>query len=177
MSRIGKAPIVLPEGITVDIGSNVIKVKNTKAELSRSYDPTIIHFDLEDKKIVLKLQNNEHGAYHGLMRKLVNNMVEGLNKGFEKKLEINGVGYKAAVQGKKIAMTLGYSHVIDVPIPDGLVVEVAENTKISIKGPDKELVGRYADQLRALKKPEPYLGKGIKYSDEIIRRKVGKTGA
>ncbi len=177
MSRIGKLPVVIPEGISVDIGTDVIAIKGAKGELKRSYNPSILQMAKDGNRVLLSVKDKENGAYHGLMRKLVYNMIEGLSKGFEKKLEINGVGYKAAVQGKKLNIVLGFSHPVEVDIPAGLTVVVTENTKLSVTGADKELVGRYAAQIRTLKKPEPYLAKGVKYADEIIKRKVGKPGA
>jgi large subunit ribosomal protein L6 len=177
MSRIGKQPVLVPGGITAEITDSNIKVKGAKSELVTPYNNAIVGIGQADGKITVTLKDPEQGAYHGLMRKLIFNMVKGVQTGFEKKLEINGVGYKAQLQGSKLTFNLGFSHPVEVAIPEGITVEIADNTKMTIKGANKGLVGLFAARLRAIRPPEPYQGKGIKYDTEVIRRKVGKTGA
>jgi len=177
MSRIGKKPISVPEKVTVEISDTTVKAKGPKGELSRDYDGKIISIVQNDNSIVVSLLNPDQGAYFGLMRQLVNNIVVGVSEGFDKKLEINGVGYRAQVQGKKLILNVGYSHPVEMAIPETIKVTVDENTKITVYGPNKELVGQFSAEIRKKRPPEPYQGKGIKYSTETIRRKVGKTGA
>jgi len=177
MSRIGKKPISVPEKVTVEISDTTVKAKGPKGELSRDYNSKIISIVQNDNSIVVSLLNPEQEAYYGLMRQLVNNIVVGVSEGFNKKLEINGVGYRAQVQGKKLILNVGYSHPVEMAIPETLTVTVDDNTKLTVHGPNKELVGQFSAEIRKQRPPEPYQGKGIKYSDETIRRKVGKTGA
>ena len=177
MSRIGIRPIEIKEGIEVTIDDkNVVTVKGPKGTLSEA-----IHKDIkvtqEEAGVVVSRpsDNKKHKSLHGLSRSLINNMVEGVTTGFEKKLELNGVGYRANLQGKKLVLNLGYSHPIEMDQPEGIEVEVPSQTQITVKGANKQVVGNFAAKVRELRKPEPYKGKGIKYVDEYIRRKEGKT--
>ncbi|HAE44235.1 MAG TPA: 50S ribosomal protein L6 [Lachnospiraceae bacterium] len=177
MSRIGKMPVVIPQGVTVDIQpGNVVTVKGPKGELKAELDREMT-LEQKDNEIIVTRPDDlkRHKALHGLTRALLHNMVVGVTDGFTKTLEINGVGYRAQKQGKKLVLSLGYSHPIEMEDPEGLESTVDGN-KIIIKGIDKQAVGQYAANIREKRAPEPYKGKGIKYSDEIIRRKVGKTG-
>ncbi|HAV27991.1 MAG TPA: 50S ribosomal protein L6 [Lachnospiraceae bacterium] len=177
MSRIGKMPVVIPAGVTVDIQpGNVVTVKGPKGELKRELDHEMT-IEQKDNEIIVTRPDDlkRHKALHGLTRALLHNMVVGVTDGFTKTLEINGVGYRAQKQGKKLVLSLGYSHPIEMEDPEGLESTV-EGNKIIIKGIDKQAVGQYAANIREKRAPEPYKGKGIKYADEIIRRKVGKTG-
>ena len=178
MSRIGKMPIAIPAGVTVDIAeNNKVTVKGPKGELSRVLVPEM-SIKIEDNEIKVERPNDakKMKALHGLTRSLLNNMVIGVTEGYTKKLEINGVGYRAAKQGKKLTLSLGYSHPVEMEDPEGITTELEGQTVIIVSGIDKEKVGQYAAEIREKRKPEPYKGKGIKYADEVIRRKVGKTG-
>ena len=178
MSRIGKLPITIPQGVEVKIADdNTVSVKGPKGQLVKKMNEEI-NIAIEDGKVLVTRPSDQkmHRALHGLTRALVNNMVEGVSKGFERILEINGVGYRAAKAGKKLTLTMGYSHPVEMDDPEGILTEVPAPNRIVVKGSDKEKVGIHAANIRAVRKPEPYLGKGIKYSDEIIRRKEGKTG-
>jgi large subunit ribosomal protein L6 len=181
MSRIGKAPVVLPQGVTVQLDkSNVLTVKGPKGELKQEIDRDIT-VEVEADKIVFKRPTDQirHRAMHGLYRALVNNMVKGVTTGYKKELELVGVGYKAAAQGNILDLSLGYSHNIIFEVPKELKVsasqEKGENPKIVLEGIDKQLIGQVAAKIRSLRKPEPYKGKGVKYKDEVIRRKAGKA--
>jgi large subunit ribosomal protein L6 len=176
MSRIGKMPITIPAKVKVVLSGNTVKVEGPKGKLSLDL-PRRTSLKIEGDKIVVSRdgEDAEAKAMHGLGRALVNNMVTGVIDGYVKKLEINGVGFKAAVQGKVVNMSLGYSHPINYPIPDQISVKVEENTKITVEGPDKHMVGKVAAELRSFYPPEPYKGKGVKYADEKIIRKEGKT--
>ena len=177
MSRIGRMPVAVPEGVTVDIkDGNVVTVKGPKGALERTF-PEEMQISLEDGNVVVKRPNDlkRIKSLHGLTRSLIANMVEGVSKGYEKTLEINGVGYRASKQGKKLVLNLGYSHPVEMEDPEGIETVVNGN-KIAVKGISKEKVGQYAAEIRGKRGPEPYKGKGIKYADEVIRRKVGKTG-
>ena len=176
MSRIGNLPVTVPAGVKVNVAGNILSVEGPKGKLQQEFSPEI-ELKLEDGKIVLSRKNDKLQtlAYHGLYRSLFNNMVKGVSEGFSKTLVINGVGYKAEVQGKILLLSLGYSNDISVYIPDGLTVTV-EQLKVKISGASKEQVGEFASQVRRLRGPEPYKGKGIRYEDEVILRKVGKTG-
>ena len=177
MSRIGRMPIVIPAGVTVDIAEgNKITVKGSKGTLERVL-PAEMQIKSEDGQITVSRPNDlkKMKALHGLTRTLISNMVVGVNDGYTKVLEVNGVGYKAAKQGNKLVLSLGYSHPVEIIDPEGLETTV-EGNKITVKGISKEKVGQYAAEIREKRKPEPYKGKGIKYADEVIRRKVGKTG-
>jgi large subunit ribosomal protein L6 len=179
MSRIGKQPIVIPAGVKVDVTSdNVITVKGAKETLTRTLHPDMkVVIDGDTLTIVRPSDNKEHRSLHGLTRTLVNNMVIGVTDGFTKALEINGVGYRAAMQGKVLNLTLGYSHPVNFEAEAGITIEVPQPNQILVKGADKERVGAVAAKIRSFRAPEPYKGKGIKYVDEYIRRKEGKTGA
>lgn len=177
MSRIGRMPIAIPAGITVEIAeNNQVTVKGPKGELKRILVPEM-EIKKEGDEIFVTRPNElkRMKSLHGLTRTLINNMVVGVNAGYEKKLEVNGVGYRAAKAGKVLTLTLGYSHPVEMIDPEGVESTVEGNT-ITVKGIDKEKVGQYAAEIREKRRPEPYKGKGIKYADEIIRRKVGKSG-
>ncbi|MEZ4330125.1 MAG: 50S ribosomal protein L6 [Myxococcota bacterium] len=178
MSRIGNRAIKIPSGVTVDVANGEIRVKGPKVTLSGPL-PEGIAIAVEDGSIRFTRANDSKEArrLHGLARALTNNMVIGATTGFTRRLEIEGVGYRADVRGKELHLLLGYSHPIVVPIPDGLSVSVDANTKVAITGADKETVGQFAANVRALRAPEPYKGKGVKYAEERIRRKVGKAGS
>ncbi len=176
MSRVGKKPILIPQGVEVKIIGSEVIAKGPKGELKTKMHE-IIKTEITDKEIKLSIADQTIGknkALWGLFRSLVKNMVVGVNEGYTKKLEINGVGYRAAVSGNKITLNLGYSHPVVFDLPIGIKAEVQENN-IILNGIDKQLVGETAAQIRRIRKPEPYKGKGIKYSDEILRRKAGKT--
>ena len=178
MSRVGKMPIAIPAGITVEIAeNNVVTVKGPKGELTRAL-PKEMTIKKEGEEVIIERPNDlkKNKALHGLTRALINNMVIGVNVGFEKTLEINGVGYRAAKQGNVLNLSLGYSHPVEYPEPEGITIEVPDQNKIIVKGISKEKVGQCAAEIRGFRPPEPYKGKGIKYADEYIRRKVGKTG-
>ena len=177
MSRIGRMPIAIPAGVTVEIAeNNQVTVKGPKGTLSRVL-PSEMEIKVEGSEITVTRPNDlkKMKSLHGLTRTLVNNMVVGVTDGFTKELEVNGVGYKAAKAGKKLTLSLGYSHPVEMEDPEGLE-SVVDGNKIIVKGIDKERVGQYAAEIRDKRRPEPYKGKGIKYADEVIRRKVGKTG-
>lgn len=177
MSRIGKKPISLPVGVEVSINGNIINVKGPKGVLTQEI-PQDITAVVEGQELLMQRpsDNKKHRALHGLSRALVANMVEGVTKGYEKRLEMVGVGYRAQMQGKKLVISAGYSHPVEVDAPEGIEFEVPAVNKIIIKGIDKQLVGNTAAEIRAIRKPEPYKGKGIKYEGEQIRRKAGKAG-
>ena len=177
MSRIGNKPITVPAGIDVTIDGQKITVKGPKGTLERTVNDNI-SIKLENGVIVVARPNDEkeNRSLHGLTRTLINNMIEGVSNEFSKQLEINGVGYRAAKQGNKIVLTLGYSHPVEMVEPDGITYEVPNPNSIIVKGIDKELVGQMAAEIRSKRPPEVYRGKGIKYVDEHIRRKEGKTG-
>ena len=177
MSRIGKMPIAVPAGVTVDIAeNNKVTVKGPKGELSRALAPEM-EIKQDGDTITVSRPNDlkRNRALHGLTRTLLNNMIIGVTEGYKKTLEVNGVGYRASKQGKKLTLNLGYSHPIEMEDPEGLETKVEDN-KIIVSGIDKEKVGQYAAEIRSTRAPEPYKGKGIKYDYEVIRRKVGKTG-
>jgi len=178
MSRIGKLPVQLPAGVTVTVkDDNIVEVKGPKGQLTQK-----IHKDMrvkvEGNAVLVERPSDSknHKALHGLSRSLINNMVEGVTKGYEKALEINGVGYRAQKQGKKLVLTVGYSHPVEIPEEDGVEFDVPAPNKIIVKGIDKQKVGAIAAKIREVRKPEPYKGKGIKYENERILRKEGKTG-
>ena len=177
MSKVGKLPVAIPAGVTVNVANGLISVKGPKGELKQSFHDEI-DIKVEGTEVVLATKNNEKqtNAYHGLYRSLINNMVKGVTEGFTKTLVITGVGYRAEVKGKELVMNLGYSSDYIAIIPDGLTVVATPDGKLTISGIDKQLVGEFSSQIRKLRKPEPYKGKGIRYETEVIRRKVGKTG-
>ena len=177
MSRIGKKPIAVPQGVQVTLKDGAIAVKGPKGELRRSL-PGLVAVAVEKGLVTVTRDNDSPDvrAQHGLVRALLQNMVDGVTKGFERKLEINGVGYKAEVAGDKLNLALGYSHPIAYPLPKGIAAKVEKNVVV-LSGADRELLGQTAAKIRSFRPPEPYKGKGIKYQEETIRRKVGKTGA
>ncbi len=178
MSRIGRNPITIPDGVTVTLAEgNSVTVTGPKGTLSRKLS-TDMNIAIEEGQVKVSRPNDlkRFKALHGLTRTLINNMVVGVTVGYTKTLEINGVGYRAAKNGNKLTLTLGYSHPVEMIDPEGLTSTLEGQTKITVSGIDKEKVGQYAAEIRAKRAPEPYKGKGIKYSDEVIRRKVGKTG-
>ena len=177
MSRIGKKPVVIPAGVTVNVAEgNVVTVKGPKGELTNTFNADMI-INVEGNVLTVSRPTDEanHRALHGLTRTLISNMVEGVEKGFAKELEVNGVGYRADKKGNQLVMRLGYSHEVIMEEIPGITIEVNGN-KITIRGIDKQVVGQFAAEVRSKRPPEPYKGKGIKYTDEVIRRKVGKTG-
>jgi large subunit ribosomal protein L6 len=177
MSRIGKKPIAIPNGVKVSLEHGLLTVKGPKGELKRNLIEGV-SLDIEADQIVVSRQSETKacGALQGLVRALTANMVEGVSKGFERVLEINGVGYRAEMKGDVLNLALGYSHGIEYPLPQGVSAEVEKQTKITVRGADKELVGATAAKIRSFRQPEPYKGKGIKYANERILRKAGKTG-
>ena len=179
MSRIGREPITIPAGVEIKVDeNNHITVKGPKGTLEYTMLPGMT-VEVENGVLHVKRPNDskENRAIHGLTRSLVHNMVVGVTTGFEKKLEINGVGYRAAKEGNKLVLNIGYSHTVEVPEIDGITIEVPQPNQIVVSGCDKQKVGQFAAEVREKRPPEPYKGKGIKYADEVIRRKVGKTGA
>jgi large subunit ribosomal protein L6 len=175
MSRIGKKPVDVPSGVTAAVDGQDVKVKGPKGELAfRVHDEVVVEF--KDGKVTVQPRDETKGARSkwGMSRTMVSNLVEGVTKGFEKKLEISGVGYRAAVQGKDLVLALGYSHDIKYPIPEGIDIKCAKPTEISISGIDKQRVGQVAAEIREFRGPEPYKGKGVKYAGEFIFRKEGK---
>ena len=177
MSRVGKAPIELPSGVEVTVNDTVVSVKGPKGDLSETLDPRIITA-VDDGVVTLTRADEEREtrALHGLSRALVNNMVIGVFEGYQKELTAVGVGYRAALKGKTLELQVGFSHPVTVEAPDGIEFEVPEPTKIFVRGIDKQLVGQVAANVRAVRPPEPYKGKGIRYVDEYVRRKAGKAG-
>ncbi|WP_080849035.1 50S ribosomal protein L6 [Cytobacillus gottheilii] len=177
MSRIGKKPIEIPSGVTITIDGETVTVKGPKGELSRSFNPDIeVKVEENIINIVRPTESKEHRALHGTTRALIANMVEGVSKGFERGLELIGVGYRAQKQGKKLVLNVGYSHPVEIEPEEGLEIEVPSNTKVIVKGTNKERVGALAANIRDVRPPEPYKGKGIRYEGEYVRRKEGKTG-
>lgn len=177
MSRIGKKPVPVPSGVTVSIDAQSVAVKGPKGELSRVL-PREVNIAQEGEHVVVTRQNDSRTARarHGLSRTLIANMIEGVSKGFEKRLEIKGVGYRAAVKGKTLTMNLGYSHPVEFEPPAGIEFKVESNTNVIVSGIDKELVGTVAAKIRDARPPEPYKGKGVRYLGEMVRRKAGKAG-
>jgi len=177
MSRIGKSPITLPEGVTVDIQADQLMVKGPKGELASAV-PDGISFAVEDGVLVAKRADDQKRTrgFHGLARALAYNAVQGVTVGFKRELEIQGVGYRAQMQGKKLTMQLGFSHSVEFAVPEGLKVTTPDQTHIVIEGNDKQQVGEIAAQIRRFRPPDAYKGKGIRYSDEVVRTKVGKSG-
>ena len=176
MSRIGNRIIMIPEGVTVEENDGVITVKGPKGTLER---PLLrgVKYNVKDNEITLTIDNEKDAAMHGTMNALLQNMIIGVTKGYSRGLEIVGVGYRFNVQGSKLIINAGYSHPVSLTIPEGIKAEVKDNTQLTLSGIDKELLGEFAAQVRKVRKPEPYKGKGIRYSDEHIRRKEGKKAA
>jgi len=177
MSRIGKKVIPIPSGTKVDVSGSSITVTGPKGTLSKEFRPEV-SIKVEDNQVIVERTGEDkiHRSLHGLTRTLVYNMVEGVSNGFTKSLDLVGVGYRCQVQGTKLVIQVGYSHPVEVEPPVGIEISVEGNNKIHVKGSDKQLVGDVAAKIRAVRKPEPYKGKGIKYSTEVIRRKAGKSG-
>jgi len=178
MSRIGKKPIEIPKGTEVSLANMVFTAKGPLGELTYAI-PNGISVDIQDSQIVVTRATDQkrHRALHGLVRSLVNNMVVGVATGFTKSLSIVGIGYRAKKEGDVLNLAVGYSHPVNFPVPDGIAIDVEGQNKIIVKGRDKQLVGQVAANIRRVRPPEPYKGKGIRYSDETVRTKVGKTGA
>jgi large subunit ribosomal protein L6 len=178
MSRIGKQPVVIPNGVTVTVTpDNVVTVKGSKGQLTKAMHKDI-KIAVENNQVVVTRPSDDknHRALHGLTRALINNMVTGVSEGFDKTLELVGVGYRVQLKGKKLTLSLGYSHPVEIDAVEGITYETPDANTIVVKGADKELVGAVAANIRKWREPEPYKGKGIKYKDEVIRRKEGKTG-
>jgi large subunit ribosomal protein L6 len=177
MSRIGKLPIEIPKGVKITYTDSLLSVQGPNGTLNRQIMP-VVSLSISESNIEVARRDDSTAARsaHGLTRTLINNMVVGVTKGFQRDLEINGVGYRAEVKGTELVLALGYSHPVNFPIPTGIAIDVEKMTKLSIKGFDKELVGQTAAKIRSFRSPEPYKGKGIKYADETILRKAGKTG-
>ena len=177
MSRIGRMPITVPANVTVAVDNNVVTVKGPKGELTQAMHPDMI-IELEGNTVLVKRPSEvkEHKSLHGLTRTLISNMIEGVEKGYKKDLEILGVGYRVAKEGKNLVMNLGYSHQVIMEEIEGITIEVPAPNKITISGIDKQVVGQFAAEVREKRPPEPYKGKGIRYAGEVVRRKEGKTG-
>ncbi|MEK6561029.1 MAG: 50S ribosomal protein L6 [Nitrospirota bacterium] len=177
MSRIGKKSITIPKGVEIKVDKNVVSVKGPKGSLHKTFSTDVDISTQEGAISVSSMGSDKHfRALHGLTRTLISNMIEGVNNGYEKVLEISGVGYKSMLQGRNVILNLGYSHQITYPLPDGIDATIEKQTVISLKGADKELLGQVAANIRGKRPPEPYKGKGIKYKNEKIIRKAGKTG-
>ena len=178
MSRIGKMPVAIPAGVEVNIAEgNLVTVKGPKGTLTQQLSP-LMTLKKEGAEVLVTRPNDEkeNRALHGLTRALLHNMVVGVTDGYKKELDINGVGYRAAKEGNKLVLTIGYSHPVEVPETDGITIDVPNPNHIVVSGCDKQAVGQFAAEIREIRPPEPYKGKGLKYTDEVIRRKVGKTG-
>lgn len=177
MSRIGRKPVTVPKGVVVTAKNELLTVKGPKGEMTQDFSP-LVNFEINEGSVTVDRKNDSKPAksFHGLYRNLLNNMVIGVSEGFKKTLEINGVGYRAEPQGNSVIFSLGYSTLIEYVVPEGVKVECVKNTVVEVTGIDKAKVGQAAAEIRSLRPPEPYKGKGIKYSDEHIQRKVGKTG-
>lgn len=177
MSRIGKMPVALPAGVKVTIKDGLLSVEGPKGKLTQAVREEVI-FDIQDNQIVVtrKDESKASRSYHGLYRQLLNNMIVGVTTGYTKNLVVNGVGYRAEVKGNLLVLNLGYSNIIEFVIPSGVTITVEGQNKIAVSAIDKQLVGQTAAEIRSLRKPEPYKGKGVKYENEVIRRKVGKSG-
>jgi large subunit ribosomal protein L6 len=171
-------PIEIPDGVTLTVDDNRIVVKGAKGELSQNYHRSMVAINLEDKTCTVERKNETKQAksMHGLYRKLIHNMVVGVSEGFSKVLLVNGVGYRAEARGEVVVLNLGYSNPIEYPIPDGITITVEGNNRIVVSGADRQKVGQVSAEIRGLRPPEPYKGKGIRYENEYVRRKIGKTG-
>lgn len=179
MSLIGAKPVSIKDGVTVAVNGNMVSVKGPKGELSQALPLENINVVVADQLVTVsrKSESKDTKAYHGLVRSIIQNMVTGVSEGFQKKLELIGTGYRVAKQGNKIVLSLGYSHPIDYVAPTGITLDVEGNNIIIVKGSDKQVVGQVAAEIRSKRPPEPYKGKGVKYENEVIRRKAGKTAA
>ena len=177
MSRIGNKPVVIPAGVTIDLKDNTVTVKGPKGELSNTFNQNITLVQNEGEVVFTRPDDSkENKTIHGTTRAVFNNMVVGVTEGFQRELELIGVGYRAQLQGKKLVLNVGYSHPVEFTPEEGLEIEVPSNTKVIVKGYDKQKVGELAANIRGVRPPEPYKGKGIRYVDEFVRRKEGKTG-
>ena len=177
MSRIGRKPITVPDGVEIDVGSERVNVKGPRGELSQGVSADMkIEQENGTLTVARPTDRGEHRALHGLTRSLIANMVEGVTEGFEKRLEIQGVGYRAQLKGKSLEMALGFSHPVSIEPPEGIEFEVPQPTEVIVRGIDKQLVGQVAANIRSIRKPEPYKGKGVRYQGEVVRRKAGKAG-
>jgi large subunit ribosomal protein L6 len=177
MSRIGRKPIEIPDGVEIDVKPGAVSVKGPKGELRQIVNRDMkVSVDDGTLTVARPTDRGDHRALHGLTRSLIANMVEGVTDGFERRLEIQGVGYRANLRGKALEMSLGYSHPVSIEAPDGIEFEVPQPTEVVVRGIDKQLVGETAANIRKIRKPEPYKGKGVRYAGEVVRRKVGKTG-
>ena len=178
MSRIGKKPIPVPKGVTINVGAGVVEVKGPKGSLKQALPPHV-KFELKGAELVASLEsdNKEWGKFHGLARSLVANAVEGVTNGFKRELDIVGVGYRAEVKGKQVHFALGYSHPVVFDIPNGIDIAIDKQTHITVTGVDRQLVGQVAANIRRMRKPDPYKQKGVRYMGEVLKKKVGKTGA
>lgn len=177
MSRIGNKPVVIPAGVTIDLKDNTVTVKGPKGELSYTFNQNITLVQNEGEVVFTRPDDTkENKTIHGTTRAVFNNMVVGVTEGFQRELELIGVGYRAQLQGKKLVLNVGYSHPVEFTPEEGLEIEVPSNTKVIVKGYDKQKVGELAANIRGVRPPEPYKGKGIRYVDEFVRRKEGKTG-
>ena len=177
MSRVGKKPISLPEKTKVSFSDGTVTVQGKNGTLTQTVHPAVeLQIDAQQVNILLKQDDRKGRALHGLVRSLINNMVIGVSKGFERVLEINGIGYRVELKGKSLLFSLGYSHPIDFPLPEGVTATVEKNNVVKLSGIDKHLLGQTAARLRSLRSPEPYKGKGVKFAEEHIQRKAGKTG-
>ena len=178
MSRIGKKPIAIPKGVSVKVAPDAVEVQGPKGKLRQLLPPGIV-FAQEDGSLVAKLQRDdpELGKFHGLARSLVANAVAGVAEGFKKELDIVGIGYRAEVKGKQVHFALGYSHPVVFEIPEGIAIAIEKQTHITVTGADRQLVGQVAANIRRLRKPDPYKQKGVRYTGEVLKKKVGKTGA
>lgn len=177
MSRIGNKPVVIPAGVTIDLKDNTVTVKGPKGELSYTFNQNITLVQNEGEVVFTRPDDSkENKTIHGTTRAVFNNMVVGVTEGFQRELELIGVGYRAQLQGKKLVLNVGYSHPVEFTPEEGIEIEVPSNTKVIVKGYDKQKVGELAANIRGVRPPEPYKGKGIRYTDEYVRRKEGKTG-
>jgi large subunit ribosomal protein L6 len=178
MSRIGRMPIQIPDGVTMTVGNDTVSVKGAKGELSQHYHELLIKINLEDKvcKVERKGESKQAKAMHGLYRKLIHNMVVGVSEGFTKVLLVNGVGYRAELRDDVLVLNLGYSNPIEYPVPEGITISVEGNNRIIVSGADRQQIGQVSSEIRRFRPPEPYKGKGIRYENEYVRRKIGKTG-
>ncbi|MCB0326438.1 MAG: 50S ribosomal protein L6 [Bdellovibrionales bacterium] len=179
MSRIGKQPIQIPSGVTVSVNSGVVKVQGSKGNLEYLVDERV-SVEVKDSEILCAMKDesvDQSRARFGLVRSILSNMVEGCGTGFKKELQINGVGYRGQVSGRNLELALGFSHPVHYPIPDGIQIDVDKQGKVTIEGPNKQLVGQVAAEIRDFRPPEPYKGKGVKYADEVVRRKAGKSAS
>ena len=176
MSRVGNRKLIIPAGVTLTVDGNVVTVKGPKGELSTAINENIT-VEVKENEVTLNRKNDNYKNFHGTANANINNMIIGVTKGFEKKLESVGVGYRFQLKGKDLVVTAGYSHPVNVEIPEGIKLEVPSNTELFVRGIDKQLVGEFAANVRKIRKPEPYKGKGIRYADEHIRRKEGKKAS